>query len=347
MEDDTTTQEAPTSMLTLGYKASAEQFGPRDLLAYAIHAERAGFDSVFVSDHFQPWRHTDGHAPNALAWLGALAARTKRVTIGTSVLTPSFRYHPAIVAQALATVAMLAEGRRVVLGVGTGESLNEVALGIEWPDQKERFARLKEATELIHELWTRDFVTFDGTFYKTDNATIYDRPETPVELWIAASGPAAARLAGRVADGFICTSGKGMELYTDTLLPAVAEGAEKAGRSTDRIEKMIEMKVSYDDNRRRALADCGIWAALALPGEAKMGVDDPREMERLASELTLEQAAIRWLVADDPDEHVEQLAPYIEAGFTHLVFHGPGNNQSRFINAYARDILPRLRERWG
>jgi coenzyme F420-dependent glucose-6-phosphate dehydrogenase len=347
MEDDTTTQEAPSSMLTLGYKASAEQFGPRDLLAYAIHAERAGFDSVFVSDHFQPWRHTDGHAPNALAWLGALAARTKTVTIGTSVLTPSFRYHPALVAQALATVAMLADGRRVVLGVGTGESLNEVALGIEWPDQKERFARLKEAVELIHELWTRDFVTFDGTFYKTDNATIYDRPETPVELWIAASGPAAARLAGRVADGFICTSGKGMELYTETLLPAVAEGAEKAGRSTDRIEKMIEMKVSYDDNRRRALADCGIWAALALPGEAKMGVDDPREMERLASELTLEQAAVRWLVADDPDEHVEQLAPYIEAGFTHLVFHGPGNNQSRFINAYARDILPRLRERWG
>jgi coenzyme F420-dependent glucose-6-phosphate dehydrogenase len=334
-------------MLTLGYKASAEQFGPRDLLAYAIHAERAGFDSVFVSDHFQPWRHTDGHAPNAFAWLGALAARTQRVTIGTSVLTPSFRYHPAIVAQALATVAMLADGRRVVLGVGTGESLNEVPLGIEWPDQKERFARLKEATELIHELWTRDFVTFDGEFYRTANATIYDRPEKPVELWIAAAGPAAARLAGRVADGFICTSGKGMELYTETLLPAVAEGAEKAGRSTDAVEKMIEMKVSYDDNRRRALADCGIWSALALPGDVKMGVDDPREMERLAAELPLEQAATRWLVSDDPDEHVEQLRPYIEAGFTHLVFHGPGSNQSRFINAYARDILPRLRERWG
>jgi coenzyme F420-dependent glucose-6-phosphate dehydrogenase len=334
-------------MLTLGYKASAEQFGPRDLLAFAIHAERAGFDSVFVSDHFQPWRHTNGHAPNAFAWLGAVAARTQKVTIGTSVLTPSFRYHPAIVAQALATIAMLAEGRRVVLGVGTGESLNEVPLGIEWPDQKERFARLKEATELIRELWRRDFVTFDGQFFKTDNATIYDKPETPVELWIAASGPAAARLAGRVADGFICTSGKGMELYTDTLLPAVAEGAEKADRSTDTVEKMIEMKVSYDDNRQRALADCGIWAALALPGEKKMGVDDPREMERLASELSIDQAATRWLVSNDPDEHVEQLRPYIEAGFTHLVFHGPGNNQTRFINAYARDILPRLRERWG
>ncbi len=183
------------------------------------------------------------------------------------------------------------DDRRVVLGLGTGESLNEVPLGIEWPDQKERFARLKEATELIRKLWTEKFVTFEGEFFKTHNATIYDRPERPVEFWIAASGPAAARLAGRVADGFICTSGKGMELYSETLLPAVAEGAEKAGRSTDAIEKMIEVKVSYDSDRKRALQDCGIWAALALPGETKMGVDDPREMERLAAELPLEQAA--------------------------------------------------------
>ncbi len=229
-------------MLTLGYKASAEQFGPKELLDLGIEAERAGFDSVFVSDHFQPWRHTDGHAPNCFAWLGALAARTERITIGTSVLTPTFRYHPAVVAQALATIGCLAEGRRVVLGVGTGESLNEVPLGVEWPDQKERFARLKEATELIRQLWTGEFVTFDGQFYKTKSATIYDRPKDPVELWIAASGPAAARLAGRTADGFICTSGKGMELYSETLLPAVAEGAEKAGRPVDGIEKMIESR---------------------------------------------------------------------------------------------------------
>jgi coenzyme F420-dependent glucose-6-phosphate dehydrogenase len=335
-------------MLTLGYKASAEQFGPRDLLAFSIHAERAGFDSVFVSDHFQPWRNTDGHAPHALVWLGALAMRTQKVTIGTSVLTPSFRYHPAVVAQAFATLASLAGAdRRVVLGMGTGESLNEVPLGIEWPEQKERFARLKESTELIQKLFAEEFVTYQGQFFSTHNAKIFDKPERPVETWIAAAGPAAARLAGRVAEGFICTSGKGMELYADTLLPAVAEGVEKAGRSGDAVEKMIEVKVSYDSDRNQALRDCGIWAALALPGETKMGVDDPREMERLAAELPLEQAAVRWLVSDDPEEHVEQIRPYIELGFTHLVFHAPGNNQSRFINAYARDILPRIRERWG
>jgi coenzyme F420-dependent glucose-6-phosphate dehydrogenase len=333
--------------LTLGYKASAEQFAPRELLDFSVEAERRGFDSVVVSDHFQPWRHTDGHAPFSFAWLAALGERTERVILGTSVVTPTFRYHPAIVAQAMATIGCLNPGR-VMLGVGTGESMNEVpVLDIEWPDTPERFARLKEAIELINRLWREEFVTHQGEHFRTRNATVYDRPDEPVKMYVAASGPAAARLAGRTADGFICTSGKGMELYRDTLLPAVREGAEKAGRDYDGIEKMIEMKVSFDTDRRRALEDTSIWAALALPGEKKMGVEDPREMERLASELTAEQAASRWIVSDDPDEHVERIAPYLELGFTHLVFHAPGTDQTRFLELYSEHILPRLRDRWG
>ncbi len=334
-------------MLRLGYKASAEQFGPRELLEFAVEAERAGFDSVFVSDHFQPWRHTNGHAPNAIAWLAAVGQRTERILLGTSVLTPTFRYNPAVVAQAFATLACLTPGR-VVLGVGTGESMNEVpVLDIEWPDTKERFARLKEAVELIGRLWREDFVSHEGLYYRTRNATIYDRPPEPVPIYIAASGPAAARLAGRVADGFICTSGKGMELYAETLLPAVAEGAAKAGRSLADLDLTIEMKVSFDTDRRRALEDTRIWAALALPGEVKMGVEDPREMERLAAELPLEKAASRWLVSDDPDEHVEQIRPYVELGFRHLVFHAPGDDQRRFLRLYGDLVLPRLRARFG
>ena len=144
-----------------GYKASAEQFPPQRLLDLAVAAERAGFDSVWTSDHFQPWRHTDGHAPNALVWLGAATQATERVTLGTSVLTPSFRYNPAIVAQAIATLGCLAPGR-VILGVGTGESLNEIPVGIEWPDQSERFARLKESVTLIQRLFREDFVVVRG-----------------------------------------------------------------------------------------------------------------------------------------------------------------------------------------
>ncbi len=333
--------------LKLGYKASAEQFGPRQLLDFSVEAERRGFDSVVVSDHFQPWRHTDGHAPFSFAWLAALGERTEHVLLGTSVVTPTFRYHPAIVAQAMATIACLNPGR-VMLGVGTGESMNEVpVLDIEWPASPERFARLKEAIELMRRLWSEDFVTYQGQYFHTRNATIYDRPSEPVKLYVAASGPAAARLAGRTADGFICTSGKGMELYRDTLLPAVREGAEKAGRDYDAIEKTIEVKVSFDLNERRALRDCGEWAALALPGEKKVGVEDPREMERLADELSPEEAAGRWIVSSDPDEHVARINEYIELGFTHLVFHAPGSDQMRFLRLYSEHILPRLRALGG
>jgi coenzyme F420-dependent glucose-6-phosphate dehydrogenase len=332
-------------MLRLGYKASAEQFAPRTLLDFAVEAEQSGFDSVFVSDHFQPWRHSDGHAPFAFAWLAATGERTQRVLLGTSVVTPTFRYHPALVAQAFGTLGSFNPGR-MILGVGTGEHLNEGALGITWPDNKERFARLREAVKLIKLLWTEQSVTFEGEYYRTHNATIYDRPAEPIPIYVGAGGPLVAKYAGRAGDGLICTSGKGMELYTEQLLPAFAEGAAAEGRDASTLDKMIEVKVSYDTDRERAMEDTKIWAALALPAEAKAGVDDPREMERLAREVE-GIAHGRWLVSSDPDEHIEQLKPYLELGFNHLVFHAPGNDQSRFLQLYATQILPRIRERWG
>src|SRR6478752_10802616 len=240
--------------LRLGYKASAEQFGPVELADFAVDAEQAGFDSVFTSDHLQPWRHDGGHAPAALPWLGAVGSRTERVLLGTSVLTPTFRYHPAVIAQAFATLGVMYPGR-LILGVGSGESLNEVPLGLTWPDGKERFARLKEAVTLIKRLWSEDRLTFEGTYYSTDRATIYDRPDNPVPIYIGASGPAATRLAGRVADGFITTSGKPETLYRDTLLPALQDGLQRAGRVASDLDLMIEMKVSFDKDPRRAMTD--------------------------------------------------------------------------------------------
>ncbi|HLZ95469.1 MAG TPA: glucose-6-phosphate dehydrogenase (coenzyme-F420) [Candidatus Dormibacteraeota bacterium] len=332
-------------MLRLGYKASAEQFAPRELLNFAIEAEHAGFDSVFVSDHLQPWRHSDGHAPFAFAWLGAAGERTNRILLGTSVTTPTFRYHPAIVAQAFGTLGSLHPGR-VICGLGTGEHLNEGALGVAWPDNKERFARLREAVRLMRQLWSEQSVNFEGEYYRTVNATIYDRPEQPVPIYIGAGGPQVAKYAGRAGDGLICTSGKGMELYRDQLLPSFADGAREAGKDAGALDKVIEVKVSYDSDHRRAMEDTKIWAALALPAESKANVNDPREMERLAKEAE-PYAHKRWLVSSDPEQHVEQLRPYLELGFTHLVFHHPGEDQSRFISLYASQILPRLRDRWG
>jgi len=334
-------------LIRLGYKASAEQFGPSELLELAVRAEGAGFESVFISDHFQPWRHTGGHAPFALAWLGAAGARTSRIVLGTSVLTPTFRYHPSIVAQCFATLGQMFPGR-VILGVGTGESLNEVpATGLQWPETKERFARLREALSLIRKLWTEERVSFSGEYYRTENATIYDRPAQPVPIYVAGAGPMIAKYAGRVADGFICTSGKDRALYAETLLPNVAAGLDLAKRDGAKLDRMIEMKVSFDTDRARAMEDTRHWAALALSADEKMSVEDPLAMERLADALPLERAASRWIVSTDPDEHVERIRPYVELGFRHLVFHAPGPDQARFIDLYGREVLPRLRKAFG
>jgi coenzyme F420-dependent glucose-6-phosphate dehydrogenase len=334
-----------TPKLRLGYKASAEQFGPRELLDFARAAEANGFDSVFISDHFQPWRHSDGHAPFAFAWLAAAGETTSRIALGTSVVTPTFRYHPAIVAQAFGTLGVLFP-ERMILGVGTGEHLNEGALGVQWPDYRERFARLREAVSLIRQLWSEQSLTFDGEYYHTRNATIYDRPQNPVPIYVGAGGPQVAKYAGRAGDGLICTSGKGMELYSEQLLPSFNDGARDSGRDAATLDRMIEVKVSYDTDRKRAMEDTKIWAALALPGDSKAGIDDPREMERLAK--TVEDVAHRrWLVSDDPDEHIDQLKPYLELGFTHLVFHHAGDDQRRFLELYGKQILPRLRKQWG
>jgi coenzyme F420-dependent glucose-6-phosphate dehydrogenase len=337
-----------TVPLRFGYKASAEQFGPTELLEFGVLAEEMGFDSVFVSDHLQPWMHEGGHAPAAVPWLGALGARTSKIVMGTSVLTPTFRYHPGVVAQMFATLGVLYPNR-VILGVGTGEALNEVTLGLEWPDAPERFQRLKEAIALIEKLWDGERVDFDGTYYTVKGATIYDRPtaDQKVPIYIGASGPAATRLAGRIADGYITTSGKAPELYTETLLPALEEGLSKAGRDADAIDTLIEVKVSYHPDHDTALQKTRFWAPLALSAEEKMGIHDPIEMQRRADELPIERAASRFIVSTDPEEHVERIAQYVELGFRHLVFHDPGHDQEEFLRMYGAEILPRLRARFA
>ncbi|PJJ71694.1 coenzyme F420-dependent glucose-6-phosphate dehydrogenase [Diaminobutyricimonas aerilata] len=334
--------------LTLGYKASAEQFNPRELVEIAVAAEAHGMESVAVSDHFQPWRHEGGHAPFSLAWMAAVGERTSSIRIGTSVMTPTFRYNPAVIAQAFATLGCLYPGR-IMLGVGTGEALNEIATGFrgageqDWPEFKERFARLRESIRLMRELWTGDRVNFEGEYYSTHDASIYDVPEGGIPVYIAAGGPVVAKYAGRAGDGFICTSGKGMDLYTEKLLPAVAEGAEAAGRDAGAIDRMIEIKLSYDTDPDVALENTRFWSPLALSKEQKHDITDPIEMEKAADALPIEQIASRWIVGSDPDEVVEGIKQYVDAGLNHLVFHAPGHDQRRFLELFERDLAPRLR----
>ena len=218
--------------------------------------------------------------------------------------------------------------------------------GVKWPGPKERRDRLREAIALIDKLWTEDRVSFEGQFYRTVSATIYDKPKEKVPIWVAASGPLAAAMAGQVAEGFICTSGKNPQLYTD-LVGKVGEGLARAGREHASLEKMIEVKVSFDTDAARAKDDTRYWAALALTPEEKVGVEDPVEMERLADALPLERAASRWIVSADPEEQLAKIRPYVELGFTHLVFHAPGPDQPRFLKLYAEQVLPLLRAKLG
>jgi coenzyme F420-dependent glucose-6-phosphate dehydrogenase len=197
--------------------------------------------------------------------------------------------------------------------------------------------------ELMRALWTGDRVSFEGEYYSTVDASIYDRPETPIPVYIAAGGPVVARYAGRAGDGFICTSGKGMTLYTDELIPAVKEGVAQAERSFEDIDRMIEIKLSYDTDPAAALENTRFWAPLALSKEQKHDITDPVEMEKAADALPIEQIASRWIVGSDPDEVVEGIRQYVDAGMNHLVFHSPGQDQRRFLELFERDLAPRLR----
>ena len=204
---------------------------------------------------------------------------------------------------------------------------------------------LSEAITLIRRLWSEERVSFEGEYYRTDRATIYDRPDTMVPIYVAASGPLAAKLAGRAGDGFIATSGKGPQLYED-LLAAVAEGAQAAGRDVKQIDKFMEIKVSYDTDLEYAKAACHFWAPLALTPDEKSGIDDATEMEEAADQI-LERAHTRFIVSNDPDQVVEKIAEYVHLGFEHLVFHGPGDDQERFLRGFCTDVLPRLHSRFG
>jgi len=331
-----------TRKLKIGYKASAEQFTPGQLADFAVQAEDQGLDSVWISDHFQPWRHEGGHAPSAIVWLAHVAARTRTVELGTSVLTPTFRYQPGVIAQQFGTLGALHPGR-IILGVGTGEALNEAVLGIAFPPVSERFARLRESVRLIRKLWTEDRVNFDGDFYTLVDATVYDRPETPIPIYIAGGGPGVTKYAGRVGEGYICTSGKGMDLYNQTLLPALKEGLEAGNRTEADIDRTIEIKLSFDEDAGRALENCRFWAPLSLTPEQKAGIEDPIEMARLADQLPIEQVAKRWIVSNNPQYVANKVQEYVDAGFTHLVFHGPGNDQESFLNQFTSQVVPLLR----
>ena len=322
--------------MKIGYFAAHEQYGPAALLTHASRAERAGFDTVWTSDHVHPWWHTDAHCGAAHPWMGAALESTSTVRIGTGVTPPIARYHPGFLAQVFATLGAMYPGR-VHLAIGTGEAMNEVPLGYEWPAYPERRKRLIDACEIISRLWDGGFVDYDGHYWSTNSLNLYTLPEERVPLYVAGNGPKSTRVAGRYADGFLTL--RDVDTYESRLVPALEAGAEDAGRDPDEITRIRQLLLSYDDDYERALESTGFWR-----GPPSVGFDqdiaDPREIEEAGRRMPIEEMTDEYLVTDDPAEIREKLEALRAAGFDEVEILSSSPDQETFIETMEREVFP-------
>jgi coenzyme F420-dependent glucose-6-phosphate dehydrogenase len=316
-------------MVEIGYTVACEEHGPHDLVRYARRAEEAGFAFAFVSDHFHPWIDRQGNSPFAWSVIGGIAAATERLRVGTGVTCPTVRLHPAIVAQAAATSAAMMPGR-FVLGVGTGENLNEHVLGDRWPTASVRREMLEEAVAVIRELWRGGWVEHHGRHYTVENARIYTLPDEPPPIVVAAGGPAAAELAGRIGDGFVGTSPQAelIELF---------ENAGGAGKP--RYGQVTVCFGEREDEARRTAHEW--WPNIGIPGELGQVLPQPAHFEQAAANVTEEAVAEVVACGPDPERHLEFLQRFADAGYDHLFIHQVGPDQDGFLRFYEREVLPR------
>jgi coenzyme F420-dependent glucose-6-phosphate dehydrogenase len=319
-------------MTSFGYALSSEEHAPSDLVRHARLAEEAGFEFALISDHFHPWIDRQGHSAFVWSVLGGIAEATDKMQVGTGVTCPMIRIHPAIIAQAAATTAAMMPGR-FFLGVGTGENLNEHILGDKWPDWDVRARMLTESLEVIRELWKGEVTSFDGEFYEVENARIYTLPPDPIPIMVAASGERAAKLAGEIGDGFITTAPK------PELIKAFDGGRRRAKRPL-----YAQVTVCWGRNEKAARKIAHeVWPTAAIPGEAGQELPNPKHFEQLAEIVTEDMVARRIVCGPDVDRHVEAIQRYVDVGFDHVYIHQVGPDQEAFIEAYAKDVLPKVR----
>jgi coenzyme F420-dependent glucose-6-phosphate dehydrogenase len=319
--------------LHLGYSLSCEEHRPADLVDFARRAEAAGFEYASISDHFHPWVEAQGNSPFVWSVLGGIAQATERLKVGTGVTCPTARYHPAVVAQAAATVASMMPGR-FFLGVGTGEYLNEHIVGERWPPYDTRAAKLEEAVAIIRRLWTGDFVTHAGDHFRVENARIYTLPEEPPPVIVAASGPKSAALAGRIGDGLINYSAD-----PDVVDGFVANGNDKA----DVRPRYLQVNVCWAEDeaqaRETAFRICG---NVALKGELGNQLPTPAHFEQAVQMLSEEDVADVVVCGPDPERHLAKIREGQEAGYDHIHVYQVGPDQEGFFRFYEREVMPRL-----
>ena len=326
------------SLAHIGYAAMLEQFGPIEVTEYTVAAEAAGFRGVMAADHFQPWVPAQGQA--AFVWnvLTAMGERT-RGDLGPGVTCPSFRFHPAIVAQASATLAAMYPGRHW-LGLGSGEALNEHVTGGYWPEAPERLERMWEAVELIKKLFTGKDVKHRGTWYRMETARLWTMPDTPPPVYIATAGPLTAKRAGRLVDGII-TPGAPAEKITG-LFDRFDAGAREADREPGSQVKILQLHLSWAPTDEEALANAvSEWpnGGMKFP---KQDIRSPHDFEQMAKLVRPEDFEGRMLITSDLDAHRADIQRYLDLGVDRVYLHNVGRNQAEWIEAFGRDVLPKL-----
>lgn len=325
--------------MTLGYAAMFEQFTPSELLTYCEQAEDNGFDTVMASDHFHPWTPQQGQSAFVWAWMGALGERTKQ-RFGTGVTPPGFRYHPAIIAQAAATLEAMYPGR-FWLGLGAGEALNEHIVGEYWPEAPARLERLTESIEVINKLFSGKVIKYSGKHIKLESAKLYTRPETPPPVYVATSGPIQAERTGRTCDGIITVGAADDKIRM--LLDRFEKGAREAGKDPARMPRILQLHVSWAQSQEEAEQNAlNEWPNGGMPFP-KSDIRNPEDFEAMAKYVRIENFKNRVLMSPDLDEHRERLQHFIDLGFDEIYVHNVGRNQEAFINAYGSEVAPKLK----
>jgi len=317
-------------MASIGYFLSCEQYGPKELVAQARAAERAGFERLWISDHFHPWNDEQGQSPFVWSVIGALSEAVS-IPVTTAVTCPTVRIHPAVIAQAAATAAVQLEGR-FVLGVGSGEALNEHILADPWPSVGQRLAMLEEAVELIRLLHRGEQISHHGEFYEVQDARIYTLPEQPVPIYVSGFGPQATALAGRIGDGY-CTVSPDADLVRTFRDSGGGDKPVQAG-----------MKVSWDRDRDRAIDTAHrLWANDLLPGQLAQTLPRPQDFADAMTLVPRDAITEAIVCGDDPKAHVEQVRAYIDAGVDEVYVQQVGADHEGFFRGWAEHVLPELR----
>jgi coenzyme F420-dependent glucose-6-phosphate dehydrogenase len=326
----------------IGYAAMLEQFGPNEVIDYCANAEAAGFSGVMAADHFQPWVPRQGNASFVWNVLSAVGLKTTG-DLGPGVTCPSFKMHPALVAQASATLAAMYPGRHW-LGLGAGEALNEHVVGGYWPEGPERSARMFEAIDVIKKLYESGHsgkeVKHSGRFFQLESTRLWTMPEQAPEIYVATAGPLNAKKTGRVADGIITPGAAPAKI--EMVLGKFAEGAREAGRDPQTMPKILQLHLSWAETDEQALENAVVeWPNGGMKFD-KGDIRSPYHFEQMAKLVRPEDFDGRMVISADPDKHRAEVQRYLDLGFDRIYLHNVGRNQDEWISAFGREVLPKL-----